>query len=163
VGKGDRQRLPASACLRGTRLIVSFMIRSSQDPREIRRARGVAALVRPAKNSHSLRWNSSNRGISHPKLLRVALPALVCVIGFKGIQVLIAPPVQVIDEPTKQEIHETRSLVQQLVANSAGEGRAGRGEGCRRGCRRRGQRSGGGRPSSCGTADFNCEWRPLWL
>jgi hypothetical protein len=82
-----------------------------------------------------------------PKLLRVALLALVCVIGFKGIQVLIAPPVQVIGEPTKQEIHETRSLVQQLVADSAGEGRAGRGEGCRLGCRSRGQRSGGGRQS----------------
>jgi hypothetical protein len=53
-----------------------------------------------------------------PKLLRVALLVLVCTIGFKGIQALIAPPVPVINERTEQEIHEIRALTQQLVANS---------------------------------------------
>jgi tetratricopeptide (TPR) repeat protein len=53
-----------------------------------------------------------------PKLVRLALVALVCLIAFKGIQALIASPAPVISERTEQEIRETRALVEQLLLSS---------------------------------------------
>jgi tetratricopeptide (TPR) repeat protein len=53
-----------------------------------------------------------------PKLIRLALVGFVCLIAFKGIQALIAPPAPVISERTEQEIHETRALVEQLLLSS---------------------------------------------
>jgi hypothetical protein len=60
-----------------------------------------------------------------PKVVRLAVIGLVCLIGFKGIQALIAPPVPVLNERTEREIHETRALVQQLLASSSAKAAPG--------------------------------------
>ena len=60
-----------------------------------------------------------------PKLVRLAVVGLVCLIVFKGIQALIAPPVPAINERTEQEIHEIKALAQQLVASSAAKAAPG--------------------------------------
>jgi len=60
-----------------------------------------------------------------PKLVRLAIVALVCLIAFKGIQALIAPPAPGISAGTEQEIHEIRALTQQLVAASAAKAAPG--------------------------------------
>jgi tetratricopeptide (TPR) repeat protein len=57
-----------------------------------------------------------------PKLLRVAVIGLVCVIAFKEIQALIAPPAPVLSEGTEREIREIRVLVGKLVADTATKG-----------------------------------------
>ena len=60
-----------------------------------------------------------------PKLMRLAVLALVCVIAFKGIQALIAPPPPVNTERLEQKVDELKALTEQLVAGSVAKAAPG--------------------------------------